>query len=689
MKKPNALIHETSPYLLQHAYNPVDWQPWCKEAIQKAQREDKPILISIGYSACHWCHVMERESFEDEKVAAFMNQHFVCIKVDREERPDLDHIYMEAVQVLTGQGGWPLNVFLTPDGKPFYGGTYYPPFPAHGRPSWFQVLQSVAHSFKNNRPAINEYAQKLTDFIQKKTKQFLSANVISFETASHQDFKNSLEKHLQQCRQYFDTQYGGFGDAPKFPHFHNLLFLLKYACHTQDSEIARHVFFSLDAMISGGIYDQIGGGIARYSTDALWKVPHFEKMLYDNALLIETLAECYAISRNERYREALLQTFDFLEREMLSAEGGFYAALDADSEGVEGKFYVWTKNEIEHILGEDALWYCELFDISEEGNWEHVNILNQSFSYEAFAKRQHWDVELLKNKIKSCNQKLLNERNKRKRPDTDDKIILGWNALMCAALAKAFEFTQHEPIRALALRNIDFLIKKFIICKDNEIIVFHTYKNNQAKQPAFLDDVALLIHALIACCRIAFNKSYLLLARQLCDYVIAHFFDKNEGAFYYTSVHQDDIVVRATELFDSVTPSGNSVMAQNLATLATVFNNSTYHQISDGMLQKIMHSVAQYPLSFGNWSILMLQKVFPVKEIIIVGSEHETFARIIMQQYIPASVLLSTESADPDIALLAGKSVTDNKTLVYLCENNVCRSVSDSVESFLKQCITK
>jgi uncharacterized protein len=683
IRKPNNLIFESSPYLLQHAHNPVQWQAWNDASLQQAQREDKPILISIGYSACHWCHVMERESFEDEKVAAFMNEHFVCIKVDREERPDLDHIYMEAVQILTGQGGWPLNMFLTPNGKPFYGGTYFPTMPAHGRPSWGQVLHGVVNSFKTNRAAINEQAQKLTEHIGKSATAYLTQDAVAVQQHEQPDFQTAIEKHVINCQKYFDTQYGGFGSAPKFPHFHNLLFLLQYSFYTKNEIASAHVFFTLDKMLQGGIYDQIGGGLARYSTDAYWLAPHFEKMLYDNALLIELLAETYAVTKNENYFDALLQTFGFIEREMLSPEGGFYAALDADSEGEEGKFYVWTKNEIENILKDEAEWFCEYFDVSENGNWEHTNILNRKISAADFAKKRNMDVGLLKQKLKSCSDELLTERNKRIRPGLDDKIILGWNAMMTIALAKAFQSTQHMPFKTAAGRNMDFLIEKFISEQNENIKLFHTYKNNQAAQPAFLDDAALLVQALIEIYQITFQKKYLLTAKKVTGYIINEFYDESSGTFYYTSSQQKDIILRKTELPDSVTPSGNSVMAHNLAKLAVVFDDNNYRTISDNMLLKIKTSAEKYPLSFGNWAILLLQQIFPLKEIAIVGNDFSQFSVEIMQHYIPAKILMASVKSDNDFALLANKP-EDDDTRIYLCENNICYAAVKSVDEFLK-----
>jgi len=677
----NRLIKESSPYLLQHAHNPVDWFAWGDEALQKAKNEDKPILISIGYSACHWCHVMERESFEDENMAAFMNEHFVCIKVDREERPDLDQIYMESVQMLSGHGGWPLNMFLTPEAKPFYGGTYFPPQPAHGRPSWGQVLQSVANSFKNNRIAINEQAQKITDYISQSGKSFLKENAVAIIEGTENNFQGSVQNHFLNTKKYFDTRYGGFGDAPKFPHFHNIIFLLRYSFYTNETAALNHALLSIDKMIQGGIYDQIGGGISRYSTDSVWLAPHFEKMLYDNALLIETLVEAYQITKNEVYAEKINQTINFIQREMLSGEGGFYAALDADSEGEEGKYYVWQKSEVQEILKDDADWFCELFDISEQGNWEHKNILNQKFDLHEFAVRKNMPVQLLKEKIKSCNEKLLLKRSERISPGLDDKILLGWNAMLCSALTKAHAVTNLPPYKNLAVRNIDLLLDKFIDNTNNDFRIYHTYKNGKATQPAFLDDIALLINALIEVYQITFEKRYLILAKQLAEFAIKDFFSVEDHVFYFSSLKQKDIILRKIELFDSVTPNGNSVMAYNLYRLSVIFDSDEYRKISEMMIAKIADAAEKHPLSFGNWALLLLHQVYPSKEIAIVGSEFKQFANSMRKFYLPATILMASENADSDFPMLSNKP-SNSRTSIYLCENNTCYAAVNTVDEF-------
>ena len=423
----NHLINESSIYLLQHAHNPVDWYPWGKEALDKSVKEGKPILLSIGYAACHWCHVMERESFEDEETAKLMNEYFINIKVDREERPDIDHIYMDAVQAMTGSGGWPLNVFLTPDLKPFYGGTYFPPVNAHNRISWKEVLQRIHITYQEKKEEINQQADRLTEHL-------ISSNTFGMDVSKENNDEFYSEKTLQTIADNIinsaDNVWGGFGKAPKFPQTFSIQYLLIHYHYTKDINALNIATLALDKMIYGGIYDQIGGGFSRYSTDTKWQIPHFEKMLYDNALLLSVIAEAYQITGNELYAKTIRQTIAFLKREMLSEEGGFYSALDADSEGIEGKFYTWSKSEIDNILGEDAELFCKYFQVTEEGNWEETNILWCKNGLNEFAVENNLNAELIAVIIEVGINKLLKEREKRIRPHLDDKTLLNWNALM-------------------------------------------------------------------------------------------------------------------------------------------------------------------------------------------------------------------------------------------------------------------
>ncbi|MFM1794997.1 MAG: hypothetical protein RL642_1382, partial [Bacteroidota bacterium] len=494
MKYTNKLIHESSPYLLQHAHNPVDWYPWGEEALTKAKEEDKPILVSIGYAACHWCHVMEKESFEDVPTALLMNQHFVCIKIDREERPDLDHLFMDALQAISGNGGWPLNMFLTSEGRPFYGGTYFPPKRVHNRHSWQEVLLQIHQAYQQRRKEIEDQASNLVDYLSR------SNQTIGFKTDLKIDTSNFTLGHCEQAFQALmgvsDKIHGGFGKAPKFPQTFSIQYLLRFAHFTGNKEALVQAELSLQSMMRGGIYDQIGGGFCRYSTDTSWLAPHFEKMTYDNALLLVVLSEAYQLTQNPDYKRVAIQTVDFMKREMMSDGQGFYAALDADSEGEEGKFYTWTKSEFEEVLQEDATMMADWFDVTEEGNWEGVNILRTKKIVDEWRSDHQMTEKQAANKIQEAINQLLAARKKRVRPGTDDKVILGWNALFNHALVKAaLAFDQPEWL-ILAEENMQLLLSVF--ASDHDIQWLHTYKQGQAKFPAFLDDLAYLIQALIA-----------------------------------------------------------------------------------------------------------------------------------------------------------------------------------------------
>jgi uncharacterized protein len=500
-KHTNKLINETSPYLLQHAHNPVKWYPWGSEALQKAKEEDKVILVSIGYSACHWCHVMERESFEDEQIAALMNEHFINIKVDREERPDIDHVYMDAVQAMSGSGGWPLNVFLTPDAKPFYGGTYFPPVNAFNRPSWTEILQSIHKAWTEKRNEIISQAENLTDYLNKSA-DFINADLIPVPQEKDE---------LENCKMIFsnimnsaDKEWGGFGKAPKFPQTFTIQYLLHYYYYTNDRNSLEQALLSIDKMVQGGIYDHIAGGLARYSTDREWLAPHFEKMLYDNALFISVLCDAYQLTKSEKYKDAIEKTISFILEELTHKDGGFYAALDADSEGEEGKYYVWQKREVDEILGKDAAIFCQLFDITEMGNWEEKNIPRLLQTLEEFATQKNINEEQLKETVKACLSKLKIKRAERIRPGLDDKIILSWNALMLKALAKAAVVLQNEMYKNAAVTNFNFLLKHFT--EGNQL--FHTWKNGYAKHPAFLDDYAFLAEACLYMYDLTFDSNY-------------------------------------------------------------------------------------------------------------------------------------------------------------------------------------
>lgn len=666
----NHLIHETSPYLLQHAHNPVNWYPWSEEALQKAIEEDKPILVSIGYAACHWCHVMEKESFEDEATAEIMNSYFINIKIDREERPDLDHIYMDAVQAMTGSGGWPLNVFLTPQKKPFYGGTYFPPERAFNRMSWKETLLAVHDAYANRKNEIETQAENLTKYIHDSNSFGLSKteNVIEFS-------ENDLQTIADNILKAADTVWGGFGNAPKFPQTFVIQYLLRHYHFTKHEPSLKQALLSLDKMIQGGIYDQLGGGFARYSTDAKWLAPHFEKMLYDNALLVNVLAEAYQLTNYKIYAEVIKETLGFVARELTSPEGGFYSALDADSEGVEGKYYVWSKAEIEEVLKDDAEIFCKVYGVSEQGNWEHTNILWLSEPIKNWSEKLKLDEIYLKNKLNEAKLKLLKHRNKRIRPLLDDKILLGWNALMITACCKAYGATSEKLYLQMAKNNISFLEKNL---KQNGTW-FHAWKE-KAKYSAFLDDSAYLIQAYIHLQEVTGEGEYLIKAKALLEKVIEAFRDEDNVFFLFTNASQTDVIVRKKEVYDGATPSGNSVMALNLIYLAIVFDKFEWRKRAEIMLRSIKEAIIRYPTSFGLWAQCMQQEVSGISEIAITGPSAFEASEEINRLYIPNKVIQSAKLPQEEFPLLRGKFQNKTATLIYLCRNYLCEEPVESVE---------
>lgn len=674
-KHTNYLIHETSPYLLQHAHNPVNWYPWSDAALKKAKEEDKPILVSIGYSACHWCHVMERESFEDEATASIMNEHFVNIKIDREERPDLDHIYMDAVQAMTGSGGWPLNVFLTPAGKPFYGGTYFPPRRAFNRASWPEVLQSITQAFKERRSEIDTQAENLTGYL-------VQSNSLADQPSAYDKVfsKERLDEIFGIVMKSADLEWGGFGRAPKFPQTFTIQWLLRYHFITNNQDALSQAKLSLDKMIQGGIYDQVGGGFARYSTDTEWLAPHFEKMLYDNALLISVLSEAWQVTKEERYKEVIEETMSFICRELLHPENGFYAALDADSEGEEGKFYVWSREEIKSLLGSDADVFCRYFDITERGNWEGKNILRVKTGLTAFAEENNLPIDKLKSIVDSGKKLLLKRRNERVRPSLDDKIILGWNALMNSACSKAFIATGNETYRQLAIDNMRFLLDKFDRGKTCEFN--HTWKNNLAKYPAFLDDYAFLIQALIMLQEITADTSWLVKAKELADWAVKNFSEPGSAMFYYTRSGQEDVIVRKKEIYDGAVPSGNSMMAYSLYQLAIYFDRNEWKEMSITMVSSVGEIIARHPTSFGVWACLLAEINQGTYEVAIIGNDFKKLQLELLDHYLPHKVFMGSNTENEEFPILAGKILSE-KSMIYLCKDYVCQQPVSSIKRFI------
>ena len=628
MKKPadkaNLLLQESSPYLLQHAYNPVEWHPWNARTLAKAKQLDKPILVSIGYSTCHWCHVMERESFEDVIVADYMNEHFINIKVDREERPDIDAIYMEAVQLIqNGQGGWPLNCFLTPDKRPFFGGTYFPPKNAKRRTSWTEVLHNINLAFRHRRNEIEAQADKITQHINKPQIPF--SQDINFENSQPSFEQSDLDTLYSKLSESFDKVNGGFGTAPKFPGIMALRCCFNYYLSSGHKEALQQVQLSLSRMMQGGIYDHLGGGFARYTVDEKWLIPHFEIMLYDNALIIGLMADCYKDQANEAYKQCIDETFDWLQREMCAPEGGFYAALDADSEGVEGKFYVWSKAEIDATLGKDAAVFCAFYDVTEAGNWEHNTILNQVQDLVSFCKEQHLDPAILSKQLKQSKEQLRALRSMRVRPGLDDKILLDWNASMITALLKAYQALEDDRYKDCALKSLDFLMDAFRIDKES-LELYHSYKEGQGKYTAYLDDYALVIEALIEAYQCTQNIYYLQLAERYTAYVNKQFLDQSDGLYFFTSPKQTDVLLHKKSIYDRATPSGNSVMVHNLQKLSFMVDNNSYHDQTLKMLGVLYPSMLSYPQSFGYWSCALFRAVKPLKSIRINAPDWRTYA---------------------------------------------------------------
>lgn len=662
----NELIHETSPYLLQHAHNPVNWQPWGEKALNQAKAENKLLLVSIGYSACHWCHVMEHESFEDETVAQIMNDHFVCIKIDREERPDIDHIYMTAVQLLTNRGGWPLNSITLPDGRPIWGGTYFP------KENWIQALEAVSKFYTENPGKTEEYAAKLQEGIVQS-----SLIPISQENSAIEPLL--LPNILKKWQSYFDGKNGGTKGAPKFMLPNNWLFLLRAGVQFQDQSILGQVKLTLQKMAFGGLYDQIGGGFARYSTDEIWKVPHFEKMLYDNAQLLKLYAEVGQVDPNPLYKPVVSETVVFLKRELLSPENGFYSALDADSEGEEGKFYVWTKAELQTIIGDGFERFSQYYNVNSLGFWEHNQyILMRTESNESFAENNRLSVDDLQSMVQVWKQKLLSEREKRVRPGLDDKILASWNAMTISGLVSCYKAFGESEHLELALANASFLKKK-MIRESGEI--FHSYKNSQAKISGFLEDYAFAIEAFTALFEVTGQKQWLDDAQRLTEFALQQFFDEQKSVFYFTSNEQQDLIARTIEIHDNVIPSSNSVMARNLFRLSYLLDRPDYLNIAQKMLDQISRNMIEYPSGYSNWSQLLLDLTASHFEVVIIGERALEFLTEIQKNYLP-NVIFCTGTTEDELPLMKNRYVS-GKTLIYICQNKSCQLPVETVEEAL------
>lgn len=671
MPNQNRLAKETSPYLLQHANNPVDWYPWGPEALQKALDENKPILVSIGYAACHWCHVMEHESFEDDQTALLMNKYFICIKVDREERPDLDHLFMDALIAISGHGGWPLNMFLTPDGRPFYGGTYYPPIRYQNRISWKELLVQISHAFTTRRGEIDEQAANLYNHLESANifdpQKLLLINDSSESQLSRKDLEQMLERILVAA----DQVEGGFGNSPKFPQTFTIGYLLRCFHFLKDERALKQALLSLKKMMQGGIYDQVGGGFCRYSTDKKWLAPHFEKMTYDNALLVIAMAEAFQLTNDQDFKKTIYQTIDFMRREMMTQDAAFYSAIDADSEGVEGKFYTWSYEEFQAVLGEDATSMAGYFDIQKEGNWEGVNIPRVVMDFDEWRTEYQLDSKQAADLIARSSAKLLKIRSLRIRPLTDDKILLGWNALMNQALIKAAVTFSDITLLELAKKNMAFLLDTFYdpIAKQWK----HTYKAGSLKINAFLDDLAYLCQSLLDLSESSGELVYLESAISLMNYIDEHFLDENDLHYYFTPKFQDDLLIRKKDLYDGALPSGNAVMAANLRRVGFLTNNVVMVKRSEKMIGFIKEQSIRNPLSNGFWAKVMIEHFQGTNEILVLGKSAHTAGFNLLRKFIPNKVMMASELPDANYPLMKGKYPTE-VLCYYLCKDYACRT---------------
>lgn len=666
----NRLANSTSPYLLQHANNPVNWYPWGPEALQKAKEENKLILVSIGYSACHWCHVMEHESFEDEQVAAVMNEFFVCVKVDREERPDVDQVYMSAIQLMSGRGGWPLNCFCLPDQRPIYGGTYF------RKNDWTSLLFNLADFYKQKPEEAEEYAVRLTEGI----KQYESVAFVKEQPAYS---KADLELIVDNWKRYFDKTEGGLGTAPKFPMPNNWLCLMRYAHLTKDEEVIKATKLTLHKMAIGGIYDHIGGGFARYSVDGRWHVPHFEKMLYDNAQLASLYAEAYTWNPDPLYAKVVEEIISFSLRELCSPGHGFYSALDADSEGVEGKFYIFTKTEIEEILGDDTELFCIYFHITEDGNWEEEqsNVLFRNEEDAALALKLALTTEDLISKINTSKQKVFEARSVRVRPGLDNKILASWNGLMLKGLCDAYRAFDKPEYLESALKNAGFILNNLLNKSGRLNRIYKPNDKREAKAEAFLDDYANIIDAFIALYEVTFDEQWIIKARQLADTAIEHYYDEENGIFFYTADDDEQLIARKSEIMDGVIPASNSVMARNLKKLGLLFDDNRYEKVSAQLLRNLFSHLAKYGSSYSNWITLLMEEVFGIYEVAIVGNDFEQLRTGMEKNYIPNKIILGGTKGS--LPLLQDKFGAE--TQIFICKDKTCGLPVCSIEDALKQ----
>jgi uncharacterized protein YyaL (SSP411 family) len=669
----NRLLHETSPYLKQHAHNPVDWYPWGEEALRRARELDRPIFLSIGYSACHWCHVMEHESFEEPEVGKLLNDHFISIKVDREERPDLDQIYMTAVQILTHHGGWPMSVFLTPDLKPFYGGTYFPPADRHQLPSFQRVVVSLAQAWRERRADVLAGAASLTENIQA---------ALHLEPGDGNLGAELLRQALDQLARRFDQRHGGFGAAPKFPHPMDLRLLLRLALR-YDAELAHGmVTKTLDCMAMGGMYDQLGGGFHRYSTDAHWLVPHFEKMLYDNALLTVAYLEAFQATGKPFYREVVEETLAYVLREMTSPEGPFYSTQDADSEGVEGKFFVWSLAEIEQVLGKtEAELFADVFDVTPDGNWEGHNILHRSRGYDQEAKLHRMTEDELRRRLEESKRKLLAVRDRRVRPGRDEKILTAWNGLMIGAFAQAAQVLSRPEYTQAAVRAAEFVLSH-MRAPDGRLLRT-TGAGAPPKLNGYLEDYSYSIDALVSLFEATFEPRWIEAAEELARVMIDQFWDDKEGGFFFTGKSHEALIARTKDPHDNATPSGNAMAVTGLLRLHKLTGNAAWLDKAEGTLQLYRGLLASAPLAAGQMLIALDFSLGPVQEFAVIGDEAEAqeVLTLLRQGFRPRKVVAwKSPRGAVGVPLLEGKTARAGVT-TYICQDFTCQEPVVGIEA--------
>ena len=661
----NDLINETSPYLLQHAHNPVNWKPWNKKTLTQAKTENKLILISVGYAACHWCHVMEHESFEDSLVAQVMNKNFINIKVDREERPDIDQVYMNAVQIMTGSGGWPMNVIALPDGRPVWGGTYFK------KEQWVDALEQISKLYIEKPEKLHEYADKLEQGIK-------ALDVVNLNTDEPVFEKSYIDEAIKNWSKFFDNNQGGMNRAPKFMMPNNYHFLLRYAYQTNDKELQDYVNLTLTKMAYGGVFDQVGGGFSRYSVDARWHVPHFEKMLYDNGQLVSLFADAYLITKNNLYKNIATETLAYIKRDMTTKNGAFYSSLDADSntpegELEEGAFYVWKKDELKTLLQNDFELFSDYYNVNNYGFWEHGKyILIRKDDDASIIKKHKISIEILIQKKTEWKAILLKERNKKAKPRLDDKTLTSWNAIMLKGYIDAYRVFNEDDYLASAEKNANFIINNQLR-EDGGLN--HNFKNGKSNINGYLEDYATTIDAFLALYENTLNKTWLTIARDLANYTFDHFFDDNNKMFYFTSNEDESLVSRSIEYRDNVIPASNSIMAKNLFKLSHYFDNSHYSKTAMSMLNNVKPELLEYPSGYSNWFDLMLNYAQPFYEVAIVGKDAKEKITELNKTYIPNKLIAGS--------LLENRFNLDN-TFIYVCVNKACKLPVSDVNDAIK-----